>query len=202
MSYYYDYDSDSEDGHAIHAATYLAIVEQPAYCQQCDRTFLNEHNLQQHLRSSTHRGTGTPRPFCSRGFSTATGLVHHLETGSCPRAPGIDREAIFRIMKQRDPNGYVTNLLLKYESATYSTSQRSWNGRAWQCYFCDREFRTKASLDQHVNSPVRESRVVRGAPAEAETSGGGCRQTATGADAKAGAEAGWRRRGRRTWHHG
>lgn len=157
--YYYDSDSD-DDYYGAYATTgYAEVVEAPApaYCSTCNRTFLNEHNLQQHLRSHIHRGTDTLCPFCSRGFSTATGLIHHLERGSCPRAPGINREEIFRIMKQRDPNGYVTNLLLKYETASYTTSNQGWNGRAWQCYFCNREFRTQSSLNQHLNSPVRES---------------------------------------------
>lgn len=165
MSYYYNtYDSDSDDDYyysanaVVHTTGYAEVVRPaPAYCSTCDRTFLNEHNLQQHLRSHIHRGTDTLCPFCNRGFSTATGLIHHLERGSCPRAPGIDREQIFRIMKQRDPNGYVTNLLLKYETSSYTTSSQSWNGRAWQCYFCNREFRTQSSLNQHLNSPVRES---------------------------------------------
>lgn len=152
MSYYYS----NSPGPIVHA-TYFAFAEKPAHCQSCNRTFASDHHLQQHLRSQTHRGTNTPCPFCRRDFSTATGLVHHLERGACPRAPHVNREEIFRIMKQRDPNGYVTNLLLEYEHTSYSGSQQCWNGRAFQCYFCNREFRTKRSLDQHLSSPVRES---------------------------------------------
>lgn len=132
------------------------------YCDECDRSFTSMSNFQQHLRSRVHLDSDIHCPFCKRDFTTATGVIHHLERGSCPRAPQLNREMIFRIMKERDPNGYVTNLLLKYEQTTYTNTNKCWNGRAFECYFCNREFRTKYSLDQHLNSPVRRSHLKLG----------------------------------------
>ncbi|KAJ5490362.1 Zinc finger C2H2 [Penicillium expansum] len=69
------------------------------YCQECRRSFMNENCLRQHLNSKTHRGTNIACPFCRTGFVTVSGVSHHLESGSCPQAKGLNRDRIHHIMK-------------------------------------------------------------------------------------------------------
>ena len=107
----------------------------------------------QHLHSRTHQGTNVPCPFCKRGFTTASGVSHHLETGSCPNTRGIDRESIFKALRQRDPNGMITNNLLEWHGESWST-QNAWNGDEYECYLCHREFAAQQHLDQHLKSPA------------------------------------------------
>ncbi|EJT47568.1 hypothetical protein A1Q1_03589 [Trichosporon asahii var. asahii CBS 2479] len=142
---FFEFDSQLED-HEEHAHH---------YCHACERLFNSAHSLEQHRRSRAHLGTPIKCPFCSAGYATATGVVHHVERGSCPNARNVDRRAIFQMMKQRDPNGYVTKLLLEYDTTKYTSTKGGWNGQAWECSLCYREFGTQRALDQHLASPAQ-----------------------------------------------
>ncbi|KAK7216824.1 hypothetical protein V2G26_004827 [Clonostachys chloroleuca] len=127
-------------------------------CRPCDRDFMNRNNLVQHLNSSIHRQTKVTCPFCKSQHGTATGLVHHLERGSCPRAP-LDRDSLYRAVRQYDPNGVVSKKLLEWNgSSSYSANERAWNpyAEAFECYLCSRLFNTLNGLNQHLNSPVHQ----------------------------------------------
>ncbi|KAI9689644.1 MAG: hypothetical protein M1820_010142, partial [Bogoriella megaspora] len=98
------------------------------YCKPCNRQFLNDNNLQMHLNSKTHRGVNVPCPFCATKYTSASGLTHHLETGSCSRAPSLNREKILDMVRQRDPSGVITNKQLEYhqeDNVTYSASSKA-----------------------------------------------------------------------------
>ncbi|KAF2091855.1 hypothetical protein K490DRAFT_31561, partial [Saccharata proteae CBS 121410] len=132
--------------------------EKPSYyCSDCDRYFLNENSLKQHRNSRTHRGANVPCPFCKRGFTSPSGVAHHLETASCPKAPRVNRDEIYRIIRERDPNGKFTKKLLTWTETTPSPSWNpgyAWNGSEYECYICHRGFTTARGLEQHINSPV------------------------------------------------
>ena len=101
-------------------------------------------------------------PFCKVNYVSASGLAHHLETGSCVRAPQLNRDTILRIVRERDPHGVITNKQLTWHDGTrvtYSATERAWNGDAWECYMCHREFNTANSLNQHLNSPAHQQAV-------------------------------------------
>lgn len=69
-------------------------------------------------------------------LTTASGLGHHLETGSCPKAPRLNRENIHRIIRERDPHGVITNKQLTWHegtTATYTATDQAYNGRYWEC---------------------------------------------------------------------
>ncbi|BDD60218.1 hypothetical protein MPDQ_002813 [Monascus purpureus] len=78
------------------------------YCRECRRGFMNENSLKMHLNSRIHRGSNIPCPFCKTDFTTASGLAHHLERASCRQAPGLNRETILQIVRERDPHGVIT----------------------------------------------------------------------------------------------
>jgi hypothetical protein len=114
------------------------------------------------MNSKTHRGTNIPCPFCRTGFVTASGVSHHLESGSCSRAQGLNRDKIHRIIQQLDPNGIVCKKQIGWygeENVTYSVTDSAWNGNAWECYICGREFNSRKALESHVNSPVHKEKV-------------------------------------------
>ncbi|PHH85428.1 hypothetical protein CDD83_424 [Cordyceps sp. RAO-2017] len=127
------------------------------YCADCRRVFQNLNNLKMHLNSHVHRGSTISCPFCSKSYTTATGLSHHLESGSCPKAPFLDRDSIYRFIRSKDPHGSISKNLLEWNgSCQYEANDRSFNGDAFECYLCHREFRSLGGLNQHLNSPTHQ----------------------------------------------
>ncbi|PKY06020.1 hypothetical protein P168DRAFT_296299 [Aspergillus campestris IBT 28561] len=120
------------------------------YCQECRRHFNNENNLKIHLNSRIHRGSSLACPFCNNGYTTASGVAHHLETGSCSRAPKMNRETIHRMIRERDQNGFFTVQQLEWhesDSSEFSASSYAFNGDDWECYLCHRGFRALCIKD-------------------------------------------------------
>ncbi|PHH90137.1 hypothetical protein CDD83_4419 [Cordyceps sp. RAO-2017] len=124
------------------------------YCAECDRCFMSYNNLTMHLRSHAHRGRPVECPFCRRHFAAAAGLTNHLETGACTHAADLDRDAMYRFVRRKDPCGLLSKDLVGWDgSDEYRASDRAWNGAAYECYLCHREFALLAGLNQHLNSP-------------------------------------------------
>ncbi|KAI2673396.1 transcriptional regulator family: C2H2 zinc finger [Penicillium roqueforti] len=145
------------------------------YCQECSRQFMNANCLRQHLNSKIHRGTNIACPFCRVGFVTASGVSHHLESGACPQAQGLNRDRIHRIIQQLDPNGIVCKKQIAWhgeheQDMTYLVTDNAWNGSCWVCYLCKKGFNSPKALGSHVNSPVHNEKVYhclkRGCPKE------------------------------------
>jgi Zinc-finger of C2H2 type len=125
-------------------------------CSRCLQAWL------QHLNSKTHRGTNVICPFCKDKYTTASGLIHHLETSSCPRAPELNRESILCIVRERDLHNAITNKQIKWhqdENIKYSATEASFNGCYWECYLCSAEFTKISALNSHLNSPVHKRKV-------------------------------------------
>lgn len=123
-------------------------------CFSCRRSFATLDNLRQHLRSRVHLGRGIQCVFCDRGFTTASGVVHHLELGACPRAAGLDRDTIFGFMKNADPLGYVTNVVDQVEPGVFPKDR---NGtQVYACTVCKMEYPTSDEAMRHV-AAARES---------------------------------------------
>ncbi|KAK1759098.1 hypothetical protein QBC47DRAFT_293087 [Echria macrotheca] len=132
-------------------------VEDHFYCRGCDRRFGTYNSIKQHMRSRIHSGKDMGCPFCKRSFVSATGLTHHLETGSCSRARNIDRQAVYSIVRARDPRGAISKKLLTWEGdSDYEATGESWNGEFYECYLCHREFGKLQGLNQHLNSPAHQ----------------------------------------------
>ncbi|KAI1204917.1 uncharacterized protein F4807DRAFT_454291 [Annulohypoxylon truncatum] len=123
------------------------------HCADCNRGFQNANNLRMHMHSRTHRGAGLNCPFCKKGFTSATGLAHHLEGARCPAASGLDRDAVYRAVRSKDPDGVLAKKLLGWHgSPSYEAGPNSWNGDAWECYLCHRDFVSLKGLNSHLNS--------------------------------------------------
>jgi hypothetical protein len=101
--------------------------------------------------------------FCNASFTTATGVVHHLESGSCPNAP-LDRQQLYRAVRARDPQGVISKNLLECDGDTeYEATERAWSRRdgAYKCYICGRTFARLVSLNQHLSSPVHQQSLYQ-----------------------------------------
>ena len=91
---------------------------------------------------------------------TASGLSHHLETGSCHKARNVNRSTMFTALQQRDTTGIFTNKLLEWHGdPTYTPTNNTWNGRFFECYLCHNGFSKLQSLTQHLNSPRHASKL-------------------------------------------
>ncbi|KAK3376579.1 hypothetical protein B0T24DRAFT_222474 [Lasiosphaeria ovina] len=132
-------------------------VDAHYHCRDCDRDFQNLNNIRMHLNSRAHRPQVACCPFCLKGFTTATGVAHHLEAGACQNASSLGRDEIYRIVRAKDRYGLITKHLIGWKgSFEYEASTRSWNGGGFECYLCHREFTTLRGLNQHLNSPAHQ----------------------------------------------
>ncbi|KAI1631316.1 hypothetical protein F4809DRAFT_177822 [Biscogniauxia mediterranea] len=136
--------------------------KQHHYCGECNRTFNNYNNIKMHLNSNVHRGQNIQCPLCKNNFATATGLTHHLETGSCPRAANINRDTLYKFVRSKDPGGVMTKNLIDWPGSTqYEANDRSynWARSGWECYLCHRLFNNLRGLNQHLNSPTHQEKL-------------------------------------------
>lgn len=115
----------------------------------------------------THRPRNLQCPFtnkCGATFSSRSALLSHLESGSCKS--GANRTMIAKFVIQYDKTHIVTNptRLLTYEpqnAVTYIASERAWNGWAYECYFCHRDFGSLPQLNTHLASPRHAEKIYR-----------------------------------------
>jgi len=128
------------------------------YCVSCERMFRNQNNLNMHMRSKVHVGSAITCPWCKNNYATASGLTIHLESGSC--SSGLNRAKINTQIRQLDRRNVITTPLLtmgdSYEDTETTATERAWNGDAYECYFCPREFGSLTALNQHLRSPAHE----------------------------------------------
>ncbi|THW80430.1 hypothetical protein D6D17_09860 [Aureobasidium pullulans] len=131
------------------------------HCSDCDRYFRHANNLAQHTNSRVHRGSTIACPFCQTTLTTASGVIHHVETSACPKARNLDRNVIHRGLRQLDHDGKFTERLLEWHdgnsiNATWNPN-RAYNGSGYECYICHREFCSTRALEQHLRSPVHQA---------------------------------------------
>ncbi|KAK0611636.1 hypothetical protein B0T14DRAFT_439133 [Immersiella caudata] len=128
--------------------------EEHHYCNNCDRCFTSLNGIQMHLKSGAHLGDqGVQCPYCKDSCVTATGLVHHLERRSCPVAPFVGRDDMYYYVRSKDPKGLISKKLIGgIDNGQLEATDKSWNGRAFECYFCHRTFGGLSALNQHLKS--------------------------------------------------
>ncbi|KAF9225261.1 hypothetical protein BS17DRAFT_587858 [Gyrodon lividus] len=135
------------------------------YCPQCKRLFQSESNLRSHMNSSLHRPKCVPCQFrgCGLSFVSKSALVLHLESGSCKS--GVNRRMVEQYIRQIDRNNIVTDpsrlLTAGDDVHQYIATERSWNGRGYECVLCHSPFRTLTDLNRHLASPRHQDRIYR-----------------------------------------
>ncbi|KAE8317096.1 hypothetical protein BDV41DRAFT_584624 [Aspergillus transmontanensis] len=142
-------------------------------CQTCSREFFSQGAADQHMtalghwrprhliNSKIHHGD-VVCPFCKLDYTSASGLINHLEQGSCPQADILNRETILRIVHERDSQGVITNQQIDWHkegSSQSSTTTNAFNGSCWECSLCHLEFGSATALDSHLNSPFHKQTV-------------------------------------------
>ncbi|KAI1385410.1 uncharacterized protein F4822DRAFT_412972 [Hypoxylon trugodes] len=136
-------------------------IEEHLYCADCDRSFTSRNNIRMHRNSRIHRGANMECPFCRQCYTSATGLSHHLENGACPRAPSLNREVVYEIVRSKDPGGLISKNLVGWRGNApyYEATAQAWNGYAYECYLCHRQFGRLESLNQHLSSPAHKQNL-------------------------------------------
>ncbi|KAK4212950.1 hypothetical protein QBC37DRAFT_441074 [Rhypophila decipiens] len=127
------------------------------HCSDCDRTFQSKNNINMHMNSRVHRGRDMKCPFCKKPYTTATGMVHHLEAGSCPVAKNLSRDQVYRFVRQKDPTGIISKKLIGWTGEpSYEVTSKSWDGDCYRCVLCQRGFGSVRSLQAHLDSPFHK----------------------------------------------
>jgi len=137
----------------------------------------NGSNIRHHLNSKLHQPAIylCPGRGCNKSFVSPAALTLHLESGTCPPLPvRMTREQLNRFVVRADTNNYITipspRLLTEplgwnepppSESATTWATERSRNGDVYECFLCNRTFRTLAQLNQHLNSSRHEEKTYK-----------------------------------------
>lgn len=134
------------------------------YCNYCDRYFQSSNSLEQHLRSSAHIDARIACPACRCDFTTATGLVHHIERRACPVA--LDHGFGDRLDGIIGPKAkaYLIDFLLRIDGGLRKPVYWENIGVSqdiWRCSICaifckKTEFDSKGALLDHIRSPARE----------------------------------------------
>lgn len=55
----------------------------------------------------------------------------------------------------------TTKQLTYHPTGTYTATDLAYNGHAWECYLCHRNFKTDHALTQHLGSPTHQQKVYR-----------------------------------------
>ncbi|CVK88494.1 uncharacterized protein FPRN_02294 [Fusarium proliferatum] len=104
---------------------------------------------------------GVACPFCSARYSSASGVVHHLEQGACPNVP-LNRGTLRQEARGRDPNAAIYNRVLVWrQTVYYQATADVYNTHygQYECYFCGALFKQLSSLNQHLASPHHQQEL-------------------------------------------
>eukprot|EP00246_Nothoceros_aenigmaticus_P003569 TRINITY_DN14746_c0_g1_i1.p1 TRINITY_DN14746_c0_g1~~TRINITY_DN14746_c0_g1_i1.p1 ORF type:complete len:209 (+),score=1.49 TRINITY_DN14746_c0_g1_i1:126-752(+) len=137
------------------------------YCSICDRGFMTPAALRGH--EQVHLPRTIMCPNCPNKFPTASALLKHIEQTSC-LGNFTHSEYVNKIReweaRSGNPNALTTPRLgwacsegcVEFK---YFATGSSWNGYAYECYFCPKECATLASLNQHLHSGVHDAKDFR-----------------------------------------
>lgn len=118
------------------------------------------------MRSGVHASANIlcPGLNCGKTFISAGALILHMESGTCPGR--FTRRFVDDFTHQHGPRDVIIDprRMIGYggggqpEVITTWATERSWNGRAYECFLCHREFRLLTALNQHLASPAHEAK--------------------------------------------
>lgn len=128
---------------------------------------VHRHCFLQHIVIFTvHRGKTVTCLICKSNYVSVAALVQHYEEGGCRVQITRQqmRKAVDNWERQNNITGYITRPMIEWHggssngSTEYIATERAYNGRAYECYFCHREFDRLSSLNSHLKSPVHENK--------------------------------------------
>jgi hypothetical protein len=119
------------------------------------------HFLCQHNNSRVHESTNMKCPMCPRMFKAPSDVAEHIEKGGCNAR--INRHHVTAAVHAMNiaPTISINKRITGPDSehiTTYSATERAFNGRAYECYLCRRQFGTLNGLNAHLASPAHDSK--------------------------------------------
>lgn len=121
-------------------------------------------NCLKHQHSRVHMGGSIDCPFCKIAFTTASGVIIHLESGSC--SSGLNRTQINDAVRRLDRNNVITRPMItmpghKHKDDEIYATVLSWDGRSYRCYLCSKGFTSLKGLNSHLQSGAHEQPIYR-----------------------------------------
>jgi hypothetical protein len=116
-----------------------------------------------HAKSKVHQARDIGCPICKKKFTVPSAIALHIESGYCHN---ISRQQVTKAIQSLKIAAPISlSHRIEYQSGSartprmisHTASDRAWNGHAYECYLCHRTFRTLASLNSHLASPVHDA---------------------------------------------
>ncbi|KAF8867574.1 hypothetical protein BD779DRAFT_1397994, partial [Infundibulicybe gibba] len=133
---------------------HLAENSKHNWCFLCSRDFSSETALNQHQRSKVHAIQRTfDCPLCLKPFGLPSSITQHIESG-CHKITRHQVTAAVHSLKVV-PTISISRRLQgptnpTHSIVSYSATELSFNGVAYECYLCHRTFNKLASLNSHL----------------------------------------------------
>jgi len=113
----------------------------------------------QHANSRVHQARDIGSPICNKKFKVPSAIALHIESGACHN---ITRHQVTKAVQSLKIAATISlSHRIEYPSGSahisYTASDKAWNGYAYECYLCHRNFNTLVSLDSHLASPVHDA---------------------------------------------
>lgn len=122
-----------------------------------------------HLRTSALHNQRSCRCLglgCGRSFVSHADLTLHYESGTCPS--GATRRVLNDFVVRSDRNNVVTNparLIAgpsrQPEVVSLRATVAAWNGYAFECILCHKNYHSLPALNAHLNSPAHADKIFR-----------------------------------------
>ncbi|KAF8805264.1 hypothetical protein BYT27DRAFT_7192983 [Phlegmacium glaucopus] len=147
------------------------------YCASCHRHFKDINALNQHRANSpyhiswsdtqknqiSHDQCDIKCLFCKGKFRSPSGIALHIESGYHKITRHHVTAAVHAM--QVVPNISVKRITGPVTPpkalTTYIASEASFNGSAYECYLCNKTFRTLQGLNAHLNSAAHDDDEFR-----------------------------------------
>ncbi|KAF4612010.1 hypothetical protein D9613_004328 [Agrocybe pediades] len=121
------------------------------WCVPCKHNFDSAQNLKMHTECQHGpRDVECVSDQCDRKFVNRSAMIKHLENGIC--SSGINRSDVHKCVRRTDDE----ELIMK---EPISVAYDSWNGRAFECPLCDKEFDDVKPLASHLISRKHQDKI-------------------------------------------
>ena len=128
-------------------------------CQECNRCFENQNNLNMHMQ--VHRPRSVACPICGdTRFKSGANAVQHVESGYCSGCRGQDnaREQIYKFAsKKQQMNRYLTQVPMITNGYDNHGSVPDF---PYQCPECAKSFCHLSQLMQHQDQKHGNRRMI------------------------------------------
>ncbi|KIY65599.1 hypothetical protein CYLTODRAFT_437797 [Cylindrobasidium torrendii FP15055 ss-10] len=157
----YCYSCERQFVDAFALQQHLSTSGRHNWCFACAKDFSSPNALSQHNSSRVHKAADMKCPMCPRLFKTPSGIAEHVEQGGCN--PRINRHQVtaaihaMNIVPTISINRRITGPAVQSRT-TYIATPAAWNGYAYECYLCHRNYRGLDDLNKHLASAAHDAK--------------------------------------------